>query len=114
MRCQRPISPGSTSFMPFTARTVEDSVTGATPYRPAWLLRSSTGFRPRFFVLSRDLVTEGKEAKKRVRRVCALDLGAARIGVAISDDLGLMAHPRGVFAARPRPAFLAALTALVN
>lgn len=55
----------------------------------------------------------GKEATKRVRKVCALDLGAARIGVAITDDLGLMAHPRGVFAARPRPAFLEALKALV-
>lgn len=55
----------------------------------------------------------GKEATKRVRKVCALDLGAARIGVAISDDLGLMAHPRGVFAARPRPAFLEALRTLV-
>lgn len=54
------------------------------------------------------------EGKKPIRRVCALDLGAARIGVAISDDLGLMAHPRGVFAAKPRPAFLTALTALVN
>ncbi len=54
------------------------------------------------------------EGKKPVRRVCALDLGAARIGVAISDDLGLMAHPRGVFAAKPRPAFLEALTELVN
>lgn len=47
------------------------------------------------------------------RGVCALDLGAARIGVAVSDDLGVMAHPRGAFAARPRPAFLAALAALV-
>jgi putative holliday junction resolvase len=51
--------------------------------------------------------------KKRVGRTCALDLGAARIGVAIADDLGLMAHPRGVFAARPRPAFLEALKKLV-
>lgn len=46
--------------------------------------------------------------------VCALDLGAARVGVAIADDLGLMAHPRGVIAARPRPAFLAELAALVK
>lgn len=47
-------------------------------------------------------------------RTCALDLGAARIGVAIADELGFMAHPRGVLAARPRPAFLAALKALVD
>jgi putative Holliday junction resolvase len=59
-------------------------------------------------------VGEGKKPVRRVRRVCALDLGAARIGVAISDDLGLMAHPRGVFAARPRPAFLTQLQELVR
>jgi putative holliday junction resolvase len=46
--------------------------------------------------------------------VCALDLGAARVGVAVADDLGLMAHPRGVLAARPRPALLAALQELVR
>lgn len=53
-------------------------------------------------------------AKKKRKRVCALDLGAARIGVAVTDDLGVMAHPRGTLAARPRPAFLAALSALVK
>jgi putative Holliday junction resolvase len=47
------------------------------------------------------------------RRVCALDLGAARVGVALSDELGLMAHPRGVIAARPRPKLLEALRELV-
>jgi len=52
--------------------------------------------------------------KKREGRTCALDLGAARIGVAIADELGFMAHPRGVIAARPRPAFLEALKKLVN
>jgi putative Holliday junction resolvase len=41
--------------------------------------------------------------------VCALDLGSVRVGVALSDDLGVMAHPRGVIARRPQPAFLAAL-----
>ncbi|CAN5925170.1 Holliday junction resolvase RuvX [soil metagenome] len=47
------------------------------------------------------------------RRICALDLGAARVGVALSDELGMIAHPRGVIAARPRPKLLAALKALV-
>ena len=36
-------------------------------------------------------------------RVCALDLGAARVGVALSDDLGLMAHPRGRHRRAPAP-----------
>jgi putative holliday junction resolvase len=51
--------------------------------------------------------------KKPRKAVCALDLGAARVGVAITDELGLMAHPRGVLAAKPRPALLAALKELV-
>lgn len=46
------------------------------------------------------------------KAVCALDLGAVRVGVAITDELGVMAHPRGHLAARPRPAFLAALREL--
>jgi len=28
-------------------------------------------------------------------RTCALDPGKVRVGVAIDDDLGLLAHPRG-------------------
>ena len=31
---------------------------------------------------------------KTKRRVCAIDLGKVRVGVAVSDELGLMAHPR--------------------
>lgn len=46
--------------------------------------------------------------------MCALDLGAVRVGVAVTDELGMMAHPRGVLAAKPRPALLAALTRLVE
>lgn len=54
----------------------------------------------------------GSEDKPRA--ICALDLGAARIGVAVTDELGKMAHPRGALAARPRPAFLEALGAIVK
>jgi putative holliday junction resolvase len=42
-------------------------------------------------------------------RTCALDLGRARIGVAIDDDLGMMAHPRGTLDPRDRKALLAEL-----
>lgn len=70
----------------------------------------ATAYRPDY---EADLVAEAG-GKKRRRPVCALDLGAARIGVAVSDELGVMAHPRGTFAARPRPAFLAALAELVK
>lgn len=44
--------------------------------------------------------------------VCGLDLGGVRVGVALSDDLGLYAHPRPPLPARPEPALLAALLAL--
>jgi putative Holliday junction resolvase len=54
------------------------------------------------------------EKAKGVRVVCALDLGAARVGVAVTDELGMMAHPRGALSARPRPALLAALQKLVT
>lgn len=54
------------------------------------------------------------DSEPKKRAVCALDLGAARVGVAITDELGIMAHPRGVLAARPRPALLAALKELVD
>ncbi len=46
--------------------------------------------------------------------MCALDLGGARVGVAIADELGLYAHPRGVLAAKPRPKLLEALARLVD
>jgi putative Holliday junction resolvase len=57
---------------------------------------------------------EGSAKAKARKAVCALDLGAARVGVAITDELGLMAHPRGALAARPRPALLLALRTLVE
>jgi len=55
----------------------------------------------------------GAPERKR-SRVCGLDWGQARVGVAVSDDLGLMAHPRGTLAPKPRPAFLEALRGLVE
>jgi putative Holliday junction resolvase len=45
-------------------------------------------------------------------RACALDLGGARVGVAIDDDLGMMAHPRGVLDGRDRKRLLADLARL--
>ncbi len=46
-------------------------------------------------------------------RTLALDLGRARVGLAIDDDLGSMAHGRGVLDARDRPVLLAELRAVV-
>lgn len=58
--------------------------------------------------------SSGKPKAPPRKAVCALDLGAVRVGVAVTDELGMMAHPRGVLAAKPRPALLAALKHLVE
>jgi putative Holliday junction resolvase len=50
----------------------------------------------------------------RGRRTCALDLGEARVGVAVDDELGLMAHPRGSLDARNEGALLSALRTLAD
>ena len=47
-------------------------------------------------------------------RVAALDLGKVRIGLAISDELGLMAHPRPAIQAADRKAALLALSRIAN
>ncbi len=46
------------------------------------------------------------------RRALALDYGEARIGVAGSDALGMLAHPLETVAAQPRVAALARIAAL--
>lgn len=46
--------------------------------------------------------------------VCALDYGDARVGLAVDDNLGALAHPRGAFAAHPEPKLLAELVKLVS
>jgi putative Holliday junction resolvase len=47
-------------------------------------------------------------------RAAAIDLGKARVGVAVADELGLFAHPRPLIDGRDRRALLAALTALAR
>ena len=48
----------------------------------------------------------------RVVRVIALDYGEARIGVAGSDALGLLAHPLETVASQPRPEALRRIAAI--
>lgn len=43
-----------------------------------------------------------------------LDLGRARVGVAVDDELGMMAHPRGTIDGRDRRAMLDRLRALAE
>lgn len=47
-------------------------------------------------------------------RTCALDLGRARVGVAIDDELGMLAHPRGFISGRDRKALVAELKRLAD
>jgi putative Holliday junction resolvase len=51
---------------------------------------------------------------KRKPRVAAIDLGKARVGVAVSDELGLMAHTRPNLDGKSRKALLAALTEMAR
>ncbi|HEY8088880.1 MAG TPA: Holliday junction resolvase RuvX, partial [Polyangiaceae bacterium] len=47
-------------------------------------------------------------------RTIALDPGKARVGVAVDDELGLMAHPRGVLDGRDRKGLLVSLKTLAD
>ncbi len=47
--------------------------------------------------------------KTKPRIVIALDYGKARVGVAISDDLGMLAHPRPALDAENRKVLLASI-----
>lgn len=47
-------------------------------------------------------------------RVAAIDLGKARIGLAVSDELGMLAHPRPFLDGRNLQGTLAALLELVR
>lgn len=47
-------------------------------------------------------------------RVLALDLGQVRVGVAVSDELGAMAHPRPSLDGRDMKRLVEAVTALVR
>jgi putative Holliday junction resolvase len=47
-------------------------------------------------------------------RVLGLDLGRARVGVAVDDELGSMAHPRGVLSGKDRAKLLGAIDAVAR
>ena len=47
-------------------------------------------------------------------RVAAVDLGKVRVGLAISDDLGVLAHPRGALPGANRKKLLAELANLAR
>jgi len=51
---------------------------------------------------------------KTVRKVAALDLGKVRVGLAVSDELGQLAHPRAPLDAKNRKALLGRLRDLAR
>jgi putative Holliday junction resolvase len=53
-------------------------------------------------------------AKRLTKRVAAIDLGKARVGVAVTDELGLMAHARPFLDGKSRKALLASLVELAR
>jgi putative holliday junction resolvase len=55
-----------------------------------------------------------RRAGRRACRVAAIDLGKARVGVAVTDELGAMAHPRPFLPGHSRKPLLAALRALAE
>lgn len=52
--------------------------------------------------------------KRELPRVAAIDLGKARVGVAVTDELGLMAHARPYLDGKSRKPLLRALAALAR
>ena len=64
--------------------------------------------------LSSVVATERRSGSPSRRRTCALDLGTVRVGVAVDDELGLLAHPRGSLDARDERALLVALRRLAE
>jgi putative holliday junction resolvase len=62
---------------------------------------------------ARDWVKLGaKGAKGRLVRAAGIDLGAVRVGLAVADDLGLLAHPRPFLDGKNPAKLLAALKEL--
>jgi putative Holliday junction resolvase len=62
----------------------------------------------------RDPESAPKKDPEPKGRTLGLDLGKARVGVAVDDGLGLLAHSRGVLAAKDRPALLMAIARLAR
>jgi putative Holliday junction resolvase len=52
--------------------------------------------------------------RPRQPRAAAIDLGKARVGIAVADELGLYAHPRPALDGKNRKALLGALARLVQ
>ncbi|MBK7582789.1 MAG: Holliday junction resolvase RuvX [Myxococcales bacterium] len=47
-------------------------------------------------------------------RAAAIDLGTVRVGLAVADDLGVLAHPRPFLNGRDRPALLKELSRMAR
>lgn len=83
-----------------------------------WTLRgkgSSAEVRAAVFGQARGHPTIfGRVVQTKKMRVCAVDLGKARVGVAVSDELGALAHVRPALDGSNRRALLAALKTIAD
>ncbi|MGE3312147.1 MAG: Holliday junction resolvase RuvX [Limisphaerales bacterium] len=55
-----------------------------------------------------------RDTTLRLMRILALDHGTVRIGMAVSDELGMLAHPMDPHPAEPLPALLDAIKAIIR
>ena len=65
-------------------------------------------------LLRKATISRFRYCRMRSGRALGLDYGRARIGLAVSDELGLLAHPRPALPAEPRARVLRALRTLVK
>src|ERR1700749_2967746 len=74
----------------FAPRVFESWVPPATPRVDMWLNHT---FRRSTLEIASPYYRSMAEAARRVHRIMGLDVGSRRIGVAVSDELGLTAQP---------------------
>ncbi|MGH7438614.1 MAG: Holliday junction resolvase RuvX [Polyangiaceae bacterium] len=55
-----------------------------------------------------------KAPRLRAGRTCGIDPGKVRVGVAVDDELGVLAHPRGALDGRDRRGVLATLRKMAD
>ncbi len=58
--------------------------------------------------------SRGALARRSGMRAAAIDLGSVRVGLAVADDLGMLAHPRDALDGRDRPRLIALLRRLAD
>ncbi|TMB17463.1 MAG: Holliday junction resolvase RuvX [Deltaproteobacteria bacterium] len=90
--CQRPFSSSPEATVRYCPEQARDDCTGSRAARQSRSRAAvSRGRRPDAALRAR-----GADVKRQAMRIAALDVGEARIGVAVSDELGITAQGVGV------------------